>query len=181
VVEYLITFIDRDHQWFKSQVGLPEEIAHAHNISRELSVCGIWSRTTNYSWSKSFHATEDLQITHSSRVPSARCKRASSSRRFSSLPGMAPGGHLIGKRHGKLRELYHRLDEGDHHLVRNRGSQPFSRARHVFGRAPNSDHDLRVWQCARSFALRERAWIRVEGGDNRDANRDLNALKNLGK
>jgi hypothetical protein len=26
----LITFIDRDHQWFKSQVGLPEEIAEAH-------------------------------------------------------------------------------------------------------------------------------------------------------
>jgi hypothetical protein len=25
----LIMFIDRDHQWFKSQVGLPEEIAEA--------------------------------------------------------------------------------------------------------------------------------------------------------
>jgi GAF domain-containing protein len=36
----LITFIDRDHQWFKSQVGLPEEIAGARKISRELSVCG---------------------------------------------------------------------------------------------------------------------------------------------
>jgi GAF domain-containing protein len=36
----LITFIDRDHQWFKSQVGLPEEIADARKISRELSVCG---------------------------------------------------------------------------------------------------------------------------------------------
>ena len=36
----LITFIDRDHQWFKSQVGVPEEIADAHKISRELSVCG---------------------------------------------------------------------------------------------------------------------------------------------
>jgi predicted PurR-regulated permease PerM len=36
----LITFIDRDHQWFKSQVGLPEEIANARKISRELSVCG---------------------------------------------------------------------------------------------------------------------------------------------
>jgi transcriptional regulator with GAF, ATPase, and Fis domain len=36
----LITFIDRDHQWFKSQVGLPEEIAEAPQTSRELSVCG---------------------------------------------------------------------------------------------------------------------------------------------
>ena len=36
----LITFVDRDHQWFKSQVGLPEEIAEAHQMSRELSVCG---------------------------------------------------------------------------------------------------------------------------------------------
>jgi predicted PurR-regulated permease PerM len=36
----LITFVDRDHQWFKSQVGLPKEIAEAQQTSRELSVCG---------------------------------------------------------------------------------------------------------------------------------------------
>jgi predicted PurR-regulated permease PerM len=36
----LITFIDRDHQWFKSQVGLPEEIVKAQQTSRDLSVCG---------------------------------------------------------------------------------------------------------------------------------------------
>jgi predicted PurR-regulated permease PerM len=36
----LITFIDRDHQWFKSQIGLPEEIAEAQQMSRALSVCG---------------------------------------------------------------------------------------------------------------------------------------------
>jgi hypothetical protein len=36
----LITFIDRDHQWFKSQIGLPEEIAEAQQTSREVSVCG---------------------------------------------------------------------------------------------------------------------------------------------
>jgi predicted PurR-regulated permease PerM/methylmalonyl-CoA mutase cobalamin-binding subunit len=36
----LITFIDRDHQWIKSQVGLPEEMAGGRKISRELSVCG---------------------------------------------------------------------------------------------------------------------------------------------
>jgi predicted PurR-regulated permease PerM len=36
----LITFIDRDHQWFKSQIGLPEEIAEAQQTSRDLSVCG---------------------------------------------------------------------------------------------------------------------------------------------
>jgi predicted PurR-regulated permease PerM len=35
----LVTFIDRDRQWFKSQVGLPEEVAEAHQTSRELSVC----------------------------------------------------------------------------------------------------------------------------------------------
>jgi predicted PurR-regulated permease PerM len=36
----LITLIDRDHQWFKSQVGLPDDIAEAQQTSRELSVCG---------------------------------------------------------------------------------------------------------------------------------------------
>ncbi|MBA2585003.1 MAG: AI-2E family transporter, partial [Chthoniobacterales bacterium] len=36
----LINFIDRDHQWFKSQVGLPEELAQTQRMPRELSVCG---------------------------------------------------------------------------------------------------------------------------------------------
>jgi len=36
----LITFVDHDHQWFKSQVGLPEDLAEAQQTSRELSVCG---------------------------------------------------------------------------------------------------------------------------------------------
>jgi methylmalonyl-CoA mutase cobalamin-binding subunit len=36
----LITFVDRDHQWFKSHVGLPDDIAEAEQTSRELSVCG---------------------------------------------------------------------------------------------------------------------------------------------
>lgn len=35
-----ITFIDRDRQWFKSQVGLPDDIAQAGSTSRALSVCG---------------------------------------------------------------------------------------------------------------------------------------------
>jgi GAF domain-containing protein len=36
----LVTFIDRNHQWFKSQVGLPEDLEEAQQTSRELSVCG---------------------------------------------------------------------------------------------------------------------------------------------
>jgi methylmalonyl-CoA mutase cobalamin-binding subunit len=36
----LITFVDRDHQWFKSHVGLPDDIAEAGQTSRDLSVCG---------------------------------------------------------------------------------------------------------------------------------------------
>jgi predicted PurR-regulated permease PerM len=36
----LITFIDRDHQWFKSQVGLPKEIVEAQKTARKLSICG---------------------------------------------------------------------------------------------------------------------------------------------
>jgi GAF domain-containing protein len=36
----LITLIDRDHQWFKSHVGLPDDIAEAQQTSRDLSVCG---------------------------------------------------------------------------------------------------------------------------------------------
>ncbi|HEV2096689.1 MAG TPA: GAF domain-containing protein, partial [Chthoniobacterales bacterium] len=35
-----INFIDRDHQWFKSQVGLPDELAQTQRMPRELSVCG---------------------------------------------------------------------------------------------------------------------------------------------
>jgi predicted PurR-regulated permease PerM len=36
----LITLIDRDRQWFKSAVGLPEDLAEAESTSREISVCG---------------------------------------------------------------------------------------------------------------------------------------------
>ncbi len=35
-----ITFIDRERQWFKSQFGLPDDIAQAGSTSRALSVCG---------------------------------------------------------------------------------------------------------------------------------------------
>ena len=36
----LITFIDRDRQWFKSQVGLPEDLAREGSTPRTVSVCG---------------------------------------------------------------------------------------------------------------------------------------------
>src|SRR6185295_4116229 len=36
----LITLVDRDHQWFKSHVGLPDDLADSGQTSRELSVCG---------------------------------------------------------------------------------------------------------------------------------------------
>jgi GAF domain-containing protein len=36
----LITLIDRDRQWFKSAVGLPEDLAESESTSREISVCG---------------------------------------------------------------------------------------------------------------------------------------------
>jgi predicted PurR-regulated permease PerM len=36
----LISLIDRDRQWFKSHVGLPEDLAKIRQTSRELSVCG---------------------------------------------------------------------------------------------------------------------------------------------
>jgi predicted PurR-regulated permease PerM len=36
----LISFIDRDRQWFKSAVGLPEDLDGARQTSRELSICG---------------------------------------------------------------------------------------------------------------------------------------------
>jgi len=36
----LISLIDRDRQWFKSHVGLPEDLAKMRQTSRELSVCG---------------------------------------------------------------------------------------------------------------------------------------------
>jgi predicted PurR-regulated permease PerM len=36
----LISFIDRDRQWFKSAVGLPMDVAGAGQTSRDLSVCG---------------------------------------------------------------------------------------------------------------------------------------------
>ncbi len=36
----LITFIDRERQWFKSQFGLPDEMAQAGSTPRALSICG---------------------------------------------------------------------------------------------------------------------------------------------
>ena len=36
----LMTLVDRDHQWFKSHVGLPDDLAKDEQTSRELSVCG---------------------------------------------------------------------------------------------------------------------------------------------
>ncbi|MGI8889258.1 MAG: AI-2E family transporter [Chthoniobacterales bacterium] len=36
----LVTFIDRDRQWFKSQVGLPEDLARERSTPRSVSVCG---------------------------------------------------------------------------------------------------------------------------------------------
>lgn len=36
----LLSFIDREHQWFKSQVGLPEKVAQAQCTARSHSICG---------------------------------------------------------------------------------------------------------------------------------------------
>jgi GAF domain-containing protein len=36
----LITLIDKDRQWFKSQVGLPADLAEARGTPRDVSVCG---------------------------------------------------------------------------------------------------------------------------------------------
>jgi methylmalonyl-CoA mutase cobalamin-binding subunit len=36
----LITFVDRDRQWFKSQVGLPEDLARERCTPRSVSICG---------------------------------------------------------------------------------------------------------------------------------------------
>jgi predicted PurR-regulated permease PerM len=36
----LLTLIDKDRQWFKSQTGLPEDLAEARSTSRDVSLCG---------------------------------------------------------------------------------------------------------------------------------------------
>ena len=36
----LLTLIDKDHQWFKSQTGLPTDLAEARCTSRDVSLCG---------------------------------------------------------------------------------------------------------------------------------------------
>ena len=36
----LLTLIDKKHQWFKSQTGLPADLAEAGCTSREVSICG---------------------------------------------------------------------------------------------------------------------------------------------
>jgi GAF domain-containing protein len=36
----LISLVDRDRQFFKSQTGLPEDLAKARQASRNLSICG---------------------------------------------------------------------------------------------------------------------------------------------
>jgi predicted PurR-regulated permease PerM/methylmalonyl-CoA mutase cobalamin-binding subunit len=36
----LVTLIDKDRQWFKSQAGLPPDLAEARSTSRDVSLCG---------------------------------------------------------------------------------------------------------------------------------------------
>jgi methylmalonyl-CoA mutase cobalamin-binding subunit len=36
----LLTLIDKDRQWFKSQTGLPADLAEARSTSRDVSLCG---------------------------------------------------------------------------------------------------------------------------------------------
>jgi predicted PurR-regulated permease PerM/methylmalonyl-CoA mutase cobalamin-binding subunit len=36
----LVTFIDKNRQWFKSQAGLPADLAEARSTSRDVSLCG---------------------------------------------------------------------------------------------------------------------------------------------
>jgi predicted PurR-regulated permease PerM len=36
----LVTLVDKDRQWFKSQVGLPADLAEARGTPRDVSVCG---------------------------------------------------------------------------------------------------------------------------------------------
>ena len=36
----LVTLIDKDRQWFKSQAGLPADLAEARSTSRDVSLCG---------------------------------------------------------------------------------------------------------------------------------------------
>jgi len=36
----LITLIDKNRQWFKSQTGLPADLAEARSTSRDVSLCG---------------------------------------------------------------------------------------------------------------------------------------------
>jgi len=36
----LVTLIDKDRQWFKSQIGLPDDLAEARATPRDVSVCG---------------------------------------------------------------------------------------------------------------------------------------------
>ena len=36
----LLTLIDKDRQWFKSQAGLPADLAEARSTTRDVSVCG---------------------------------------------------------------------------------------------------------------------------------------------
>jgi GAF domain-containing protein len=35
----LLTLIDKDRQWFKSQTGLPADLAEARSTSRDVSLC----------------------------------------------------------------------------------------------------------------------------------------------
>jgi GAF domain-containing protein len=36
----LVTLVDKNRQWFKSQTGLPDDLAEARSTSRDVSLCG---------------------------------------------------------------------------------------------------------------------------------------------
>ena len=56
----LITFIDRDHQWFKSQSGCPKRWQKHRRSPASFRFAAMWSGTAKHSWLKTWRATKDL-------------------------------------------------------------------------------------------------------------------------
>ena len=60
----LLALIDKDRQWFKSQAGLPADLAEVRSTPRDVSVCGHVIANDDADRSATWHETRALLTIH---------------------------------------------------------------------------------------------------------------------
>ena len=84
----LLTLVDRDRQFFKSQIGLPEDLANARQAPRDVSVCG------HVVANREVLVVEDLA--RDRRFANNPWLKQRGMRFYAGTPLLAPGGQPVG-------------------------------------------------------------------------------------